>query len=70
MPQGACSARKRPTKDGQEENRFGTWSFTRMRTHMMKFSAPCPVVKMKHQNPISPASKHVFYSDFAIAQAG
>ena len=23
MPQGTCSARKRPAKDGREENRFG-----------------------------------------------
>ena len=25
--QGACSARKRPAKDGREENRFVAWSF-------------------------------------------
>jgi len=47
-PQGACCARKRPAKDGQEENRFGAWSFKPMRTHVMKLSAPCPVVKQKH----------------------
>ena len=50
----ACDAaraycdRKRPVKDGREENRFGTWSFKPMRTHVMKISAPCPVVKQKH----------------------
>jgi len=38
MSQGARCARKRPAKDGKEENRFGAWSFTRMRTHEMKFS--------------------------------
>jgi len=27
---------------------FGAWSFKPMRTHVMKFSAPCPVVKQKH----------------------
>jgi len=48
MPQGACSARKRPAKDGREENHFGAWSFKPMRTNVMKFSAPCPVVKQKH----------------------
>jgi len=49
MPQGACSARKRPAKDGWEENRFGAWSFKPMRAHVMKFSAPCPVVKQKNE---------------------
>jgi len=48
MPQGACSARKRPAKDGREENRSGAWSFKIMRTHVMNFAAPCPVVKQKH----------------------
>jgi len=48
MPQGACSARKRPAKDGREENRFGAWSFKPMRTLVMIFSTPCPVVKQKH----------------------
>ena len=47
-PQGACIARKRPAKDGREENRFEAWSFKPMRTHVMKFSAPRPVVTQKH----------------------
>jgi len=49
MPQGACSARKRPAKDGWEEYRFGAWPFKPMRAHVMKFSAPCPVVKQKNE---------------------
>jgi len=47
-PQGACSARERPAKDGREENRFRVWSFKLMRTHVMKFCAPCTVVKSQH----------------------
>jgi len=47
-PQEACSAQKRPAKDGPDENRFTTWSFKPPRTHVIKISAPFPTVKQKH----------------------
>jgi len=47
-PRGACSARKRPVKDGREENRVGACSFKPIKTPVMKFSAPGPVVTQKH----------------------
>ena len=36
----ACSARKRPAKDGPGENRFTTWSFKPLRTLVSTFSHP------------------------------
>jgi len=47
-PEGACSARKRHAKDGPGENRITAWSFKHSRTHVIKYSAPFPVVKQKH----------------------
>jgi len=47
-PQGACCARKSSAKDGPGENRITAWSFKHPRTHVIKFSAPFPVVKQKH----------------------
>jgi len=46
-PQGACSARKRPAKDGPGENRITAWSFKHPRTHVIRFPAPFPVVKQQ-----------------------
>jgi len=47
-PQGACSARKEPAKDGPGANRSTTWSFKLPRTHVINFSAPFSMVKQKH----------------------
>ena len=38
--QEACSARKRPAKDGPGENRLTTGSFKLLRMHVSKFSHP------------------------------
>ena len=48
MPQGAYCVRKRHVKDGPGENRITACSFKHPRTHVIKFSAPFPVVTQKH----------------------
>jgi len=48
IPQGACCARKRPAKDGPGENRFTTWSFKPLKTHVTTFSAPFPMKNECH----------------------
>jgi len=59
MPQGARSAQKRPAKDGWEEIRSGAWSFKLMRTRVMQFTAPCPVVKQKHDSGSTVLTKKI-----------